>query len=159
MHIYNWEELTFPVRASHASLSVCCSSLSFWVRLMAVSRGMIGRRCSLNDTKKVWNTWGLEKKKKRLNATLVCANWGGEKIRLILHYMNHISIIWVNLDVIDIQCCNKADQIVFKAWYWKFQYEYLYESMFQYHDTEIFLNVNPYKRNTKIQKYATKSFF
>lgn len=50
--------LTFAVRASHASLSARWSSLSVWARLMAVNRGMMGRRCSLKDTRNVWNTWG-----------------------------------------------------------------------------------------------------
>lgn len=46
-------ELTFSVRVSHASLRARCSSLSFDVRLIAVNKGMIGRRCSLKDTRKV----------------------------------------------------------------------------------------------------------
>lgn len=51
---------TFSVMASHASLRARCSSLSFGVRLIAVNKGMMGRRCSLKDTRKVCNTWGKD---------------------------------------------------------------------------------------------------
>ncbi|TNN59361.1 hypothetical protein EYF80_030376 [Liparis tanakae] len=47
------ETRTFSASESHASLRARCSSLGFAARLIAVNSGMMGRRCSLKDTRKV----------------------------------------------------------------------------------------------------------